>query len=119
MDIFLDKFFIVFHTLFALFNLLGWIWRKTRKLNLILLLITAFSWGILGIWYGFGYCPFTDWHWQVRERIGYHDMPASYVKFLLDTITGLDLDPLFVDIFTGSAFGLALILSLYLNIRDY
>ena len=119
MDVFLDKFFFFFHTLFALFNILGWIWKKTRRLNLIFLFITALSWFVLGMWYGLGYCPFTEWHWQVRQRLGYQDMPASYIKFLLDTFTGLNLNPLMVDIITGTAFGVAVISSLILNIRDY
>jgi len=119
MDIFLDKFFILFHMFIALFIVFGWLWKRTRKFNLILLLLTAFSWFVLGLWYGIGYCPLTHWHWQVRWRLGYHDMPASYIKFLLDTLTGLDFNPLFVDILTGSAFGLALLLSLILNIKDY
>ena len=118
MDNFLDKFFILFHSLFALFNVFGWIWKKTRKINLILLLLTAFSWFILGLWYGLGYCPLTEWHWQVRWRLGYHDMPSSYIKFLLDTLTGLDFNSLLVDVVTGIAFGFALIVSLSLNLRN-
>lgn len=118
MDNFLDKFFILFHSLFALFNVFGWIWKKTRKINLILLLLTAFSWFILGLWYGLGYCPLTEWHWQVRWRLGYHDMPSSYIKFLLDTLTGLDFNSLLVDVVTGMTFGFALIVSLSLNLRN-
>ena len=119
MDQFLDKFFIIFHTIYALFNILGWIWKKTRKLNLIFLLLTGFSWFILGIWYGIGYCPLTHWHWQIRHRLGYYDMPYSYIKFLLDTWTGLDWHPILVDVMTGTAFGSALIISIFLNIKAW
>ncbi len=69
----------------------GWIWRKTRDPHLVLLSSTAFSWFILGIWYGFGYCPCTDWHWQVREILGYSDPPASYIQFLLHKLTPIRL----------------------------
>lgn len=95
---FLDIFFFVFHTCIILFNLTGWIWRKTRILHLILLLSTVFSWFVLGIWYGFGYCPCTDWHWQVRDIIGYSDPPASYIQFLLYELTPIRLPDRTVDI---------------------
>ena len=115
----LDKFFFVFHTSIIVFNLFGWVWKKTRLANLIVLCITAFSWFILGIWYGFGYCFCTDWHYQVRMKLGYHDMPYSYVKFLIDSLTGLDINARFVDILTFSFFFLALIASMFINIQDW
>ena len=119
MDAFLDKFFIIFHTLFALFNLFGWIWKKSRKINLLLLSLTLFSWLILGFWYGIGYCPLTEWHWQIRYKLGLYDMPNSYIKFLLDTLTGYDWNEIFVDVGTGLAFGVALIISIILNVLDW
>jgi len=118
LDLFLDKFFIIFHTFLALFNLFGWIWRKTRKINLLMLLLTLFSWVILGIWYGIGYCPLTEYHWRVRYRLGLYDMPNSYIKFLLDTFTGWDWNESLVDLGTGLAFSLAFIISVVLNISD-
>ena len=119
LDKLIDNFFIIFHTLYALFNVLGWWWKKTRRLNLLLLFITAFSWFILVIWYGIGYCPLTEWHWQVRERLGYFDMPYSYIKFLLDTWTGLDWNPIVVDMVTAISFCSAFLISLILNIKDW
>lgn len=116
---FLDKFFLYFHLLFSLFNLFGWIHPKTRKWNLITLLITAFFWFVAGFRYGFGYCPLTDWHWQVRERLGHTDMPYSYVKFMVDYFTGWDVDATTVDIVTMILFLLSLVLSVALNIRDH
>ena len=86
---FLDIFFTIFHTSLVLFILFGWIWRKTRKLHLIVVLLTAGSWLILGIFYGLGYCPFTDWHFRVLEQLGHTGLPASYISFLVTRITGL------------------------------
>ena len=114
-----DYFFLTFHSVFTLFNILGWIFKKTRKLHLIAMSATAFSWFFLGIWYGFGYCFCTQWHWQVRWRLGYQDMPGSYIKFLLDTLTGYHFNPFFVDIVTAAAFSLALVASVVLNVRDW
>src|ERR1044071_4217724 len=87
---FLNYFFFVFHTLFTLFNIVGWMFRATRKWNLITLLLTAGSWFIVGIWYGWGYCFCTDWHWQVREKLGLYDQSNSYVHFLLLKLTGIN-----------------------------
>ncbi len=115
---FLNTFFIIFHCFLVLFILLGWLWKKIRTLHLILLMLTVFSWFILGIWYGIGYCPLTEWHWQVRYELGCYDMPYSYIKFLLDTITGLDWDPIWVDYGTAISFFTALTISIVLNIND-
>ena len=118
MYVFLNAFFFVFHTALILFNVLGWISRKTRRLNLVTLTLTGLSWGLLGIWYGFGYCPSTDWHWQVRRQLGYDDMPRSYIKFLIDALTGIDVAPQLANVGTLVVFLLALGLSGYLNAQD-
>lgn len=115
----LDIIFIVFHTGLILFNLFGWIWEATRRWNLATLLITAFSWFILGIWYGFGYCPCTDWHWQVRRELGYTDLPTSYITYLVELFTGIELNPTLVDTATAIFFFAALLISLYVNFRSF
>jgi len=116
---FLDKFFFVFHSTLIILILFGWIWRKTRVINLIVVLLTALSWTILGIWYGFGFCPCTEWHWQVRMELGYYDMPSSYTKFLVDSLTGLDVNEKLVDIFAVVFLALALFASVLTNMRDW
>lgn len=100
----LDVFFLVFHTLVILFNVFGWIVPRWRTLNFISLSITAFSWFILGIWYGWGYCFCTDWHWQVRQRLGYHDGTNSYIQFLVYHLTGFDASAKLVDTVTVVVF---------------
>lgn len=119
MLIFLDYFFLIFHTSLSLFNVLGWIWQKTRRYNLALLLLTGSSWVFLGIFYGFGYCPLTDWHWHVLHELGRHDLPASYITYLLERLTGADLPGQHVDMAVAGSFAAALALSAWLNIRDY
>ena len=115
---FLDKFFFVFHSTVIVFNLLGWIWRKTRLANLIVILLTFLSWFVLGIWYGFGYCPSTEWHWLVRRKLGYTDLPSTYTKFLIDSLTGWDVNPELVKILTVLLLALALFASIWTNIRS-
>ena len=112
---FLDYFFLIFHTILTLFNLLGWIWKKTRLANFITLILTGIAWFGLGIFYGIGYCPLTDWHWSVLEKLGHHDMPYSYIKYLIERLTGLNANANIVEISTVVGFFLALIISVYLN----
>lgn len=116
----LDILFVVFHTSLIIFNLLGWIWKKTRKLNLITLGITGASWLILGLIVGtIGYCPLTDWHFKVLEKLGNTSLPFSYVKYLADRLTGLSFNPALADKLTLYLFLLSLVISAVLNIMDH
>jgi asparagine N-glycosylation enzyme membrane subunit Stt3 len=115
----LDIFFTVFHSSLIIFNLLGWILKRTRLLNLITLTLTGSSWLFLGLIVGtLGYCPFTDWHFIVLNRLGKTDLPNSYVKYLIDRITGLDISAILIDKITLYSFIAALTISLILNTRD-
>lgn len=116
---FLNIFFFVFHTVFTLFNCIGWAIPSLRKWHLITLLLTAFSWFVLGIWYGWGYCVCTDWHYTVRERLGLHDQQGSYIRFLINKLFGVDLNEQLVENATLVVFICCVILSIGLNIRDY
>ena len=113
----LDLFFVIFHTALITFNLFGWIWKPLRKLNLITLLLTGFSWFILGIFYGIGYCPLTDWHWEVLNRLGVYNLPNSYIQYLLERLTGIEVMQEFVDKLTVTLYFIALILSFISNFR--
>lgn len=115
---FLNIFFFVFHTAFMLLNLLGWAWKRTRRLNLYSIFLTYSSWFILGIWFGWGYCACTDYHWQIREQMGIVDNSQSYTHFLILKLTGLNLNQTLVDYGTLAALLLATIASVWLNIRD-
>jgi len=111
----LDIFLSFLHFIIIGFNLFGWIWRSTRKAHLICIVATAASWFILGIWFGMGYCPVTDWEWQVKAKLGEHDLPASFVKYYADKISGRNISSSLIDTVTAISFGAAAILSLYVN----
>lgn len=111
--------FFLFHTVFITFILFAWLWKRARPAHLAACLLTAFSWGVLGIHYGFGYCPCTDWHWKVRYELGLYDMPRSYLKFLFDKLTGLDANPWWVDTIAVVVFVLLTLLSLFLNLHAW
>ena len=115
----LNIFFFIFHTAFTVFNITGWAFRRARKLHLVTMLLTAASWFILGIWYGWGYCVCTDWHWKVREAMGIHDRSDSYIHFLLLKLSGINFDPGFVEKMTLLVFIVCFVLTIFLNIRDY
>src|ERR1035437_5076752 len=116
----LDIFFLIFHTFLIFFNLFGWILKRTRKLNLIALSLTGASWLFLGLIVGtLGYCPLTDWHFKILEKLGKTDLPYSYTKYLADRLTGLDINASLVDNATLYTFLAALLISITLNLRAF
>lgn len=117
--VFLNIFFFVFHTLFTLFNMVGWAFPKTRKLHLITISLTAFSWFILGIWFGWGFCFCTQWHWEVRRKLGFVDESNSYIHFLILKVTGINLTEKLVDNSTLIIFLVVFVLSIWFNRRDH
>lgn len=114
----LDWFFTIFHTLLIIFNLTGWMWRCTRKWNLLTLLATAGSWIFLGFFYGFGYCPFTDWHFSILYELGERGLPASYVQYLIKRVLNVPVSASLADAITVAGLVLALIISVYMNVKD-
>ena len=85
---------------------------------MLTLILTGASWVFLGLIYGtLGYCPFTDWHFRILERLGETDLPSSYVKYIADRLTGLDFSSSTVDKVTLYSFIFALVISIILNMR--
>ena len=117
MDVALNTGFFVFHTAWMVFNCAGWIWRRTRPWQLATVSLTALSWVGLGFWYGWGYCPCTDWHWQVRARLGL-DNPPSYVQLLIREIAGVDPGPQLANVLAVAALSVSAALGVGLTIRD-
>ena len=99
-------------------NTFLWIWRKTRKIHLVIILATAFSWFVMGIWYGWGYCFLTDWEWDIKRKLGETDLPNSFIHYWVNRSMGLNIPAETLDILTAVIFAAALILSLWLNWRD-
>jgi Protein of Unknown function (DUF2784) len=114
---FLNVFFHITHVAIIVFSLTGWIFSQTRKLHLIVLIATILSWIGLGIFFGWGYCFWTDWHWQVRDLLG-KEHPGSYIKLLADSLTGREWNARLVDLITVLVFGIVLVISVYVNFRN-
>ncbi|MEQ1822014.1 MAG: DUF2784 family protein [Fimbriimonadaceae bacterium] len=113
-----DGAFWLFHTALIFFNLLGWIPKRTRRFNLIALAVTLFSWLIMGIWYGVGYCICTDWHFQIRDQLGLHDNADSYLQLLVRKL-GIDPPLGLLNNVAGICMVIAVSASIKLNIRDF
>lgn len=111
----LDVFLTLLHLVIIGFNLAGWIFPATRRLHFIFIMLTAASWFLLGIWFGIGYCPITDWQWQVKEKLGESNLPNSFITYFANKITGGHFSDAFVDRFTLIFFIAAVLLSVYVN----
>lgn len=100
----LDFLFHVLHLLAIVLNVFGWIFPITRQAHRWLLGLTAVCWlGIGPLFYGLGYCPLTDWHWQVKEARGEMALPNSYIDYLLQ-MAGIHASPLYIDVVVGAVF---------------
>ncbi len=110
-----DIFFVIFHSCLIIFNLFGWTWKNMRRANLVTLVLTGGSWFVLGLFYGIGYCPLTEWHWQVLHKLGQYSLPDSYVSYLIARVTGLSIGLKTADTITMASWLIALIISVYMN----
>ena len=115
MLVFLDLLLTIVHLAIILFNLIGWIFLRTRRLHFVFIVLTAASWFILGIWFGMGYCPVTDWQWNVKEQLGERNLPSNFVEYFAEKITGYDLNEQLVNTVIGVCFATAALLSVYVN----
>lgn len=113
-----DGFFWLFHTALIFFNLFGWISKQTRRLNLITLIVTLFSWLVMGFWKGIGYCICTDWHFQIRSALGIQDGADSYLQLLVRKM-GLDPPLPLLNNVAGVCMLVAVAASFSLNLRDF
>ena len=93
-------------------------WKKTLRWHLLCVGLTALSWFMLGIWYGFGYCFITDWQWDVKNQLGQANLPNSFITHFANQVMGLSVNPELIDVLTGVVFALVVIISVVLNWRD-
>ena len=117
MLVFLDIILYGLHLILILFNLLGWIRRRWLRVHLWVAGLTLLSWFGLGLFYGMGYCFLTDWHWDIKRKLGEKDLPASFVEYFLEEITNRDWNTEVVDYLTVVPFVVAIIISVYLNFK--
>lgn len=111
--IFLDYFFHLLHILLIVWNLKGWMFKKLRFLHFLSLNFLWFFWIIVGFFYGFGYCPLTDYHWRVKFYKGEQNLPSSYITYLLNQMNFYPNETM-VDMFVLSITILIYAISFYL-----
>src|SRR6478672_8050998 len=111
----LDFLLTILHLIIIGFNLLGWVFRPTRKIHFWFAMLTLGCWTILGIWFGLGYCPITDWQWNIKTQLGEQNLPGSFIKYFADKLTGANINADLVDLLTLIFFLIAIVCSVKLN----
>ena len=108
----LNILFFLFHTIILVFNLAGWMFRRTRRLHIVCLGATLFSWFVMGYWKGMGYCICTDWHFQVRREMGIKDNIHSYSQLIAKSFFGVEMDRTTSDLSAGGGLLFILVATL-------
>lgn len=111
----LDFLLTILHLIIIGFNLLGWIFKPTRRAHFWFAMLTLSCWTILGIWFGLGYCPITDWQWDVKAQLGEQNLPNSFIKYFIDKLLATNINSDLVDILTLVFFLVAIACSIKLN----
>lgn len=115
----LNFLFHVLHLSIILFVMLGWMVAAFLPFHLALLLATLGSWFVLGHWLGQGYCPISDWHWEIKKNYGPGKPEGTYIHRILQSITGKALDSEKVDHMVVLATLVLTIGSVILNLTQY
>ena len=118
MLIVLDWMLLLLHALLVLFNMVGWAWKRTRVLHLVTVGLTAFSWFVIGAFWGWGYCPCTDWHAQIRRQLGHADAGSTWLQQMIHRFFGFSLSRSTADWITGSVFAFIVLATLVAWTRE-
>lgn len=106
MWVLLDWLLFSVHTALVLFNMCGWIWKRTRVVHLITLGLTAFSWFVLGAIYGWGYCLCTDYHARILEQLGSPAADLTFIQLMFQRLLGISVGAELADGVAVVVFGL-------------
>ena len=107
----MNIFFHLVHLAIIFFFLFGWLLSQTILAHFILSILILLSWYGLGIFFGFGYCLITDIQWKIKKRMDQEPYTEYYIKYMLDKMTGLDLNPNTVNAITTYTFFVILLFS--------
>lgn len=113
----LNILFHFLHLAVIFVNLTFWLSFRTLRIAQITQILTLINWFGFGLYYGFGYCFLTDWHWQIKEKLGEKDVPSSYIKYVLDEVTGSNWDADKINYWTMAALFISVIGCLVQTIR--
>ncbi len=113
--LFMDYMLHMVHLSIIFLCVTGWMFEPTRTLHLVVVVLIAVSWFGLGKFFGYGYCVLTDTQWRVKRKLGQEPHAESYVKYVLDKVTGRNIDKNITDRLTLYTYAGAVILSLVVN----
>jgi hypothetical protein len=115
----LDWFFTALHLMVTGFNLFGWIPKMTRRVHRWCVGVTAFCWLGGGLYVGnIGYCPLTDWHWDIKAQRGELPLPNSFITYLLNK-AGFYPAPDHVDLAVGVTFAAIVAITVLLALQEH
>lgn len=117
--LFWDYFYHFIHLGIVLINCFGWVFKRTRKIHLLVFGVTNVSWFVIGYFYGIGYCFLTDWHWDVKTKLGETDLPNSYITYMLNNVFGLNVAVKTVNDLILYVYLFILVMTIVLNGRDF
>jgi hypothetical protein len=107
------------HVCLILFNMVGWIWKKTRVWHLVTMSLTAFSWFVLGAIYGWGYCFCTDYHAEILRKLGHPDADATFIQLLFKRLFRISLSQSVADNLTIVVFALIVVATVIVWTRQW
>jgi Protein of Unknown function (DUF2784) len=90
------------HIAIIVFVAIGWLIPVLQLPHLFLIASTLVCWFVLGFWFGFGYCPITDWHWKIKDKWGEGRPQTSYIHSGLEFLLGKSLSTRNVDLSVGT-----------------
>jgi len=99
------------HIAIIIINAFGWIFEKTRRISVFLILLTIFCWTILGFFFGLGYCPLTKIHADYLYNNHQYLLPFSYIDYIFITNFELGISTKFLSICSI----IVIFLSLYIS----
>lgn len=108
----LNILFHILHLGLLAFVIIGLFFSRLIRFHFPVLVVIWFSWTVLGLYIGtIGYCPLTDWHWQVKRAMGEFGMPPSYIDYIIQQSTGTDVDNTTITLFTMAGMLIITIIS--------
>ncbi len=116
----LDWFLNILHFAIVFMLCFGWIAKATRKFHRILLCVVTICWLAIGPLMGksIGYCPVTDWAWQVRTLRGETELEYGYINYLTEKL-GVYMSNGTTDLVVGVIFGFIWLMTIILWVREY
>ncbi|HEX3597809.1 MAG TPA: DUF2784 family protein [Polyangiaceae bacterium] len=101
----LDWFLTALHVGIVLAFVFLWIPKSTALWHGRLVALVAFSWLVIGLLEGsIGYCVLTDLHWRVKRARGITHLPGSFLKYVVDYVTGANVSPALINRVAATTF---------------